>query len=95
MPSADLLRRFDRDLTVSRQWTWNGRHYQRTAEAWLANLKAQRDEVLPMLSSAYEAASTDRWFHRWRIFFLAVSELFGFSSGEDWFVSHYLLEHAS
>jgi len=94
MPSADLLRRFDRALKVTRHWAWNGRHYRRTAEAWLANLNAHEREVLPILKSAYGAGNAHRWFHRWRMFFLAVSELFGFANGEEWFVSHYLLEHA-
>lgn len=93
MPSADLLGRFNRDLSVVRQWTWNGTHYQRTAEAWLAQLDARREQIMPILKSIYgkEAA---QWFHRWRMFFMAVAELFGYAGGEEWFVSHYLLQHA-
>ena len=33
-----------------------------------------------------------RWFHRWRMFFLAVAELFGYANGNEWFVSHSLLQ---
>ena len=94
MPSADLLRRFDRDLKVTRHWSWDGRHYQRTAEAWLENLDDRRSDVIPILQSAYGHDDGRRWLHRWRMFFLAVAELFGYSQGEEWFVSHYLLEHA-
>ncbi|MBL8828101.1 MAG: class I SAM-dependent methyltransferase [Planctomycetaceae bacterium] len=94
MPSADLLRRFDRDLHVTRQWSWNGTHYQRTSLAWLANLDARRDHVLPMLVEVYGAAAARRWLQRWRVFFLAVAELFGYDQGREWFVSHYLLERS-
>lgn len=92
MPGANLLRSFDRDLQVAEEWTWNGRHYQRTAEAWLQQLDAKRHEVLPVLKSVYGPQDADRWFHRWRMFFLAVSELFGYAGGQEWFVSHYLLQ---
>jgi cyclopropane-fatty-acyl-phospholipid synthase len=92
MPSAELLSRFNRDLTVCRQWNWNGRHYQRTAEAWLANLDARRRDILPILNSTYGTGGARLWYQRWRMFFLAVAELFGFAGGNEWYVSHCLLE---
>jgi cyclopropane-fatty-acyl-phospholipid synthase len=92
MPSAELLSGFSRDLMVTHQYQWNGRHYERTAEAWLANLDQNRGKVLQILKSVYGVAESRRWLNRWRMFFLAVAELFGFASGEEWFVSHYLME---
>lgn len=94
MPSANLLRRFDRDLSVAGQWTWNGCHYQRTAEAWLRNLDANRHEVLEILKTVYGRAAAGRWLQRWRMFLLAVSELFGYGNGEQWFVSHSLVQRS-
>ena len=92
MPSEHLLQRFDQHLKVAQQWRWNGQHYQRTSEAWLRNLDEQRQKVMPILESCYGRAEARRWFHRWRMFFLAVAELFGYANGEEWFVTHALLE---
>jgi cyclopropane-fatty-acyl-phospholipid synthase len=91
MPSADLLRRFDRHLEVTRDWLWDGMHYRRTAEAWLENFDAHERDLMPILSDIYGPAQARRWFHRWRLFFLAVAELFGFKGGSEWFVLHSLL----
>lgn len=91
MPSESLLRRFDRHMTVVDQWRWDGTHYQRTAEAWLTNLDAHRRDVTPILEATYGRHAARRWLHRWRVFFLAVSELFGYASGEEWFVTQALL----
>jgi cyclopropane-fatty-acyl-phospholipid synthase len=94
MPSAQLLRRFPDVMRVEQQHAWNGRHYQRTADAWLANLDNHRAQVLPILAEAYGPGEARRWFNRWRTFFLAVSELFGFGDGDEWYVSHYLMAPA-
>lgn len=92
MPSENMLRQFDRHMSVVEQWRWDGTHYQRTSEAWLANLDAHRREVLPILVATYGRDEARRWFHRWRLFFLAVAELFGYANGTEWFVSHSLLQ---
>jgi cyclopropane-fatty-acyl-phospholipid synthase len=95
MPSADLLQQFNRDLTVVRQQVCNGDHYRRTAEAWLQLIDAHRDDVLRLFRRDSSEAEARRRFHRWRVFFLAVAELFGYDGGDQWFVSHYLLERAT
>jgi cyclopropane-fatty-acyl-phospholipid synthase len=88
MPSSDLLHRFPERFTAEAQWIWNGSDYRRTADAWLHNLDARRAEALAVLRSQYGAQDASRWLQRWRMFFLAVSELFGFRGGNEWFVTH-------
>jgi len=91
MPSHDLFAAFDRDLTVEQSSVVSGRHYARTCEAWLANLDAARDAVLPVLAATYGPADAGRWLERWRLFFLACAELFAFGGGAEWLVSHHRL----
>jgi len=85
MPSDDLLLRFTDDLVVCEHWRVDGRHYERTANAWLERLDSRRHEALALLGS-------DASVHEWRAFLMACAELFGYASGTEWIVSHYLLE---
>jgi cyclopropane-fatty-acyl-phospholipid synthase len=94
MPGAGLLGSFPGNLQVVRQWHWSGMHYQRTAQAWLDNLDARRSEVLNIFQSVYGRGSAAIWLRRWRIFLLAVAELFSFNGGHEWMVSHNLMQHA-
>ena len=89
MPSRDLLLRFQEDLKLEEQWHFNGRHYQRTLEAWLVNQDRHRAELLALFRETYGSAQAERWFQRWRVFFMACAELFGYRNGEEWGVSHY------
>jgi cyclopropane-fatty-acyl-phospholipid synthase len=91
MPSAGLIRRFARELHVEAEWRISGTHYARTAEAWLENLDRNRDTVLRTLRGAAGDREAARALGRWRLFFLAVAELFGTAEGAEWQVAQYLL----
>jgi cyclopropane-fatty-acyl-phospholipid synthase len=88
MPAHDLLAHFQDDLRLEDQWWLNGRHYQRTSNAWLRHLDARREQVLPLFRDTYGADAAHRWLVRWRLFFLACAELFGFRRGREWGVTH-------
>ena len=88
MPSDDLLPALAAELVVEERWQLSGRHYQRTVEAWLANLDRRRDEALSVLSAAHGALGLER-LALWRIFFMVTAESFGFRDGTEWIVSQY------
>jgi cyclopropane-fatty-acyl-phospholipid synthase len=88
MPAADTLLHFQDDLVLQQQWRLSGRHYEKTANHWLANQDARKDEVLAVLKAAY-GADASRWHQRWRMFWMACAELFGYDSGNQWLVAHY------
>ena len=88
MPSDDLLLHCQRDLLVEEKWHVNGVHYQKTSDAWLARQDERRDELLPILAEIYGAEDARLWNQRWRLFFLACSELFGYRQGNEWWVTH-------
>jgi len=94
MPSEDLLTAFDRDVRRLERWRLDGTHYQRTAEAWLARMDANSRILHPVLARTYGQADAHMWWIRWRLFFMACAELWGYGRGSQWIVCHYLFERA-
>lgn len=92
MPSRNLFDAFDNDLQVVQKWDWNGQHYQKTLESWLELMDKNTDQVMMLFKQCYGPAEAIKWFNRWRVFYMACSELFGYDQGETWAVTHYLLK---
>lgn len=94
MPAEHTARDFGERVgfAAAGHWYLPGTHYARTAEAWLQQLDRGRVDALQILEATYgsrKAASC--WLQRWRMFFLACAELWGYHSGEVWGVSHDVL----
>lgn len=92
MPSDDLPRHFQDHVRAREHWRVSGTHYQKTSEAWLANMDRHRAEVLALFAKTYGEGEAVRWWVRWRVFFMACAELWGYRGGREWIVSHYLFE---
>eukprot|EP01138_Halocafeteria_seosinensis_P008839 gb/GECG01009035.1/.p1 GENE.gb/GECG01009035.1/~~gb/GECG01009035.1/.p1 ORF type:complete len:370 (+),score=36.16 gb/GECG01009035.1/:1-1110(+) len=95
MPSDDLLLYFQGHLRMANHWRVSGRHYAKTCNEWLKRLDANKHRVLPVLQKAYRCRNASEAYERfidWRLFYIACAELFAYHDGNEWFVSHYLLE---
>ncbi len=68
--------------TLVERWLVSGEHYARTSEAWLERLAENEAEIERRFGRAF--------LERWRVFFLACAELFGYRGGTEWLVAHYL-----
>ena len=88
MPSHHLLAHYQDHLRLEDHWWLPGTHYQRTSNAWLRNLDRRHDAVMRIFAETY-GADAGRWLVRWRLFFLACAEMFGYRRGREWGVSHH------
>lgn len=92
MPSDDLLLYFNDHLRVKKHWRVNGTHYGKTSEAWLAKMDSNRKQIMPLFEQTYGPENALKWWVYWRIFYMSCAELWNYEDGNQWMVSHYLLE---
>jgi len=95
MPALDTLLHFQQDLLLQDFWAVDGRHYEKTSNAWLALLDQRSEQVLQVCQQTYGEAQAKIWRQRWRMFFMACAELFGMHNGREWLVGHYLFSKRS
>ncbi|MFT3762417.1 MAG: class I SAM-dependent methyltransferase [Pseudoxanthomonas sp.] len=89
MPSADTLLHLQGELKIEQRWLLPGTHYEKTANAWLQNQDDNRDEVLKLLRTINGSSNVNVSYQRWRMFWMACAELFGYGGGNEWMVAHY------
>ena len=89
MPAASTFLHFQDHLQLEQHWQWSGTAYERTANAWLENMDRNVNTLKPVFEKTYgkDAAA---WWQRWRIFFMACAELFGYEKGQEWVIGHFL-----
>ncbi|KND01431.1 uncharacterized protein SPPG_03236 [Spizellomyces punctatus DAOM BR117] len=92
MPCEDLFLWFQQNVEVLDRWTINGQNYGQTSEEWLKRLDANKQKAMPILVKTYGEEAAKMWYHRWRVFYLSVAELFNYQRGEEWVVVHYLFK---
>ena len=89
MPARDTLLHFQDSLRIELRWELSGDHYSKTARAWLANLDASRAGAIRALGGDADSPAARRAVQRWRMFFIACEELFGWRGGSEWLIAHY------
>ncbi len=90
MPSRDIFEHFDESFRLADRWSVNGRNYSKTSKLWLRKMYQNRAQIMHVLSQHYD--DPRRWFNRWRIFFLTCEVFFALNDGDEYFVSHHLLD---
>ena len=89
MPSINYLPSAAKPFKELNRWEINGAHYSKTLEAWLLKQDQEERIILKHFLNTY-GKDSKLWVQRWRIFYLACSELFAYNGGKEWPVIHYL-----
>ncbi|KAI5804096.1 methyltransferase [Peziza echinospora] len=92
MPSGDLFLYFQKDLLVENMWFVDGKHYAKTCQDWIRNMERNSKAMMEAMEKTYGKEKAGEWYYRWRAFYLASEELFGYNGGSEFGVFHYLFE---
>ncbi|KAN0091346.1 S-adenosyl-L-methionine-dependent methyltransferase [Tylopilus felleus] len=95
MSSHDLLTYFQSDMTLINSWYLSGQHYSRTLEDWLRRQDRNAQQGISelekdALSKGLSAEEGRKMFNRFRVFYIACSELFNMHGGQEWGIGQYL-----
>lgn len=96
MPSFDIFEKSSDALKVQTKWWIDGTHYERTLNGWLDLADDRKEDIIDLFVDHYgeSKAAARRRLQKWRMFFMASAELFGYAKGQEWGVGHFLLRPA-
>lgn len=92
MPGQHLFYYFQDDLKVIKHWNLSGRHYEKTARAWLEKMDSNKKPIMKIFEDHYGKEEAKKWWNYWRVFFMSCEQLWAFKNGNEWNVTHYLFE---
>ncbi|ETW80506.1 SAM-dependent methyltransferase [Heterobasidion irregulare TC 32-1] len=96
MPSHDLFLYYQSHLTLLSSSYISGIHYSRTLEHWLQRQDANAKHGLKELEMDAEKKGKKgegaKAFYRFRVFYMACSELFAYNDGQEWGIGHYVFK---
>ena len=93
VPATDLGPRLTPNLVLHHHWELSGEHYERTFRARRRQLEERRSEIADAMAPALGNAAARRTLDRWRLSLLARETMFGTRGGQEWWISHYALDH--
>ncbi|DBA89839.1 TPA: hypothetical protein ACH3X2_004703 [Trebouxia sp. C0005] len=95
LPSMQLLEHFQDSVVLEKQWYISGQNYSKTVKAWLRHHDQQRKAILCLLQESYGASESHKLYAKQRLAYMIQCELFGYASGTEWGVGHYLFRNAN
>lgn len=69
-------------------------HNARTLKDWLGRLDDKRDAAREILARGHSGREARKLLAAWRLFFISTEKIWSYRDGDEWMVSHYLLEPA-
>ncbi|KAF8197879.1 S-adenosyl-L-methionine-dependent methyltransferase [Pholiota molesta] len=100
MPSHDLFLYFQSDLVLLRNWYLPGTHYSRTCEDWLRmqdnnSKKGLKELEKDAVKKGQPAIEGRKAYNRFRVFYMACSELFRTDGGDQYVMKMLLYKLAT
>ena len=92
MPNHNLFKDLNSNLNHKKSWMMPGTHYEKTSNAWLEKMDANKTEILDLFRNTHSKSIAKRKFNFWRLFYIACAEIFGYNGGNEWVISHHLFE---
>jgi len=89
MPSFDLFPNCTDNLKLEKSWKVSGTNYSLTSNDWYKKTKENKKEIIELFNQDSNKNGTIE-YNKWKIFYLACRELFGYKNGSEWIVGHYL-----